>query len=190
VRRRLRAPEFDRLYAADPDPWDFATSPYERAKYDATIRALDGRRFARGLELGCSIGVLTERLAAHCDDLLAVDLADAALTQARARLADLPHVRVERREIPEEFPAGPFGLIVASEVLYYLDDPALEAAVEAIAAALEPGGSLLAVHWRPHTRTYPQRGDDVHARLAALGWPAGASERTPRYALDRLDRPA
>ena len=153
MRQRLRAPEFDRLYAADPDPWDFATSPYERAKYDATIRALDGRRFARGLELGCSIGVLTERLAANCDDLLAVDLADAALTQARARLAGLPHVRVERREIPEEFPGGRFGLIVASEVLYYLDDPALEAAVEAIAAALEPGGSLLAVHWRPHTRT-------------------------------------
>jgi len=99
-------------------------------------------------------------------------------------------VSFERGEIPEGFPDGRFDLIVASEVLYYLDDPALEAAVEAIAAALEPGGSLLAVHWRPHTRTYPQRGDDVHARLAALGWPAGASERTPSYALDRLDRPA
>ena len=190
MRPRVPAAEFDRLYAADPDPWGFATSPYEREKYDATVLALGGRRYRRGLELGCSIGVLTARLAAHCDLLLAVDVAEAALAQARGRLAALPHVRVARREIPEELPDGPFDLIVASEVLYYLDAPALEAAVEAVAAALEPGGSLLAVHWRPATRTYPQGGDDVHARLAALGWPAGVTARTPRYALDRFDRPA
>ena len=33
---------------SDPDPWDFETSPYEHAKYDATIAALEGRRYARG----------------------------------------------------------------------------------------------------------------------------------------------
>ena len=31
---------FDRLYAANPDPWGFATSPYERRKYRASLRAL------------------------------------------------------------------------------------------------------------------------------------------------------
>ena len=43
----------------DPDPWEFETSEYEAAKYDATIAALEGRRYATGLEIGCSIGVLT-----------------------------------------------------------------------------------------------------------------------------------
>ena len=68
VTERVGPAFFDDLYAADPDPWDFETSPYEAAKYDATIAALEGRRFASGLEIGCSIGVLTDRLRAHCDD--------------------------------------------------------------------------------------------------------------------------
>ena len=78
---------FDGMYAERPDPWGFETSPYEQAKYDATIAALP-RRYATALEAGCSIGVLSERLAAHCDALLGVDVAEAPLAarpRARAR---------------------------------------------------------------------------------------------------------
>ena len=78
----MSAEYFDELYRADPDPWDLATSDYERRKYAVTIDALDGRRFARALEIGCSIGVLTERLAPWCDDLLAVDAAPRAVEAA------------------------------------------------------------------------------------------------------------
>jgi len=191
MRTRLRANYFEGLYEHDPDPWDFATSDYEARKYDATLAALGDRRRRSALEVGCSIGVLSERLAERCDALLAVDAAPSAVAQARRRLAGLPHVRVEERELPEAMPRGPFDLVVCSEVLYYLDPAALDATIDGLAAALEPGGSLLAVHWRPETRTYPLRGDEVHARLAdRLGWPAGTHARTERYVLDRFDRPA
>ena len=63
MRPRLTAGYFDELYAGDPDPWGFETSAYEQAKYAATIDALEGRRYATALEIGCSIGVLTARLA-------------------------------------------------------------------------------------------------------------------------------
>ncbi len=63
---------FDDLYAHDPDPWQFETSAYEAAKYDATLDALPIERFASALEVGCSIGVLTARLAPRCDELLAI----------------------------------------------------------------------------------------------------------------------
>ena len=33
LRPTLKPDHFDALYAADPDPWNFAASPYERAKY-------------------------------------------------------------------------------------------------------------------------------------------------------------
>ena len=56
----MGAAYFEALYAADEDPWDFTTSAYERAKYDRTVAALGDRRFARGLEVGCSIGVEAE----------------------------------------------------------------------------------------------------------------------------------
>jgi hypothetical protein len=37
-RQTLRPEYFDALYSADPDPWKFAASPYERAKYRLTLR--------------------------------------------------------------------------------------------------------------------------------------------------------
>ncbi|MDX1541958.1 MAG: SAM-dependent methyltransferase, partial [Geminicoccaceae bacterium] len=74
-RQSLPASYFDEKYAADPDPWAFATSAYEAAKYQATLDALPRARYGSALELGCSIGVLTERLAARCTSLLALDVA-------------------------------------------------------------------------------------------------------------------
>ena len=186
MRPRLTAGYFDDLYAADADPWDFETSPYERRKYDATIAALEGP-YETGLEIGCSIGVLTARLGEHCGSLLALDSAQAAVDGARERLAGMRNVTVERRELPEDFPDGPFELIVCSEVLYYLDDAAFSAMLTAIARELAPGGSLLAVHWRPETQTYPLAGDEVHERLTARFGAPAFRDRTPEYALDRFD---
>lgn len=175
---------FDDLYASDPDPWDLETSPYEAAKYDATIAALEGRRFACALEIGCSLGVLTAKLAPLCDSLLAIDVAEAALNRAQERV---PDVDFERREVPEEFPDGAYDLIVSSEVLYYLDVPAFDATLNAIERTLIPGGALLAVHWRPVAERYPFTGDEVHARLTQrFGTPAYARQ-TDKYNLDRFD---
>ena len=181
---RLGPAFFHDLYAASADPWDFETSAYEAAKYDATIAALGGRQFASALEIGCSIGVLTERLAGRCDELLAIDVAGAALDRARARV---PAAEFELREVPEEFPDGAYDLIVVSEVLYYLDDPAFEATLNAIERTLIPGGVLLAVHWRPDAPSYPLTGDEVHQRLTRRFGPPSQSLRTPKYNLDRFD---
>jgi SAM-dependent methyltransferase len=191
MRARLEPEYFERLYAERGDPWGFATSPYERSKYERTVAALGPRRFGRGLEVGCSIGVLTEMLADRCDDLLAVDCSALAVERARLRLAGRPDVRVERRTLPEEAPQGPFDLIVCSEVLYYWSRDLLVEALGALRAALAPEGSLLAVHWRPRTRTYPLQGDEVHAILAReLGdLRRAVSLAEPLYRLDRYDAP-
>ncbi len=160
---------FDAFYAANgPDPWGFADRWYERRKRAVTLAALPRRRFGRALELGCSVGVLTEELAGRCDDLLATDLSDAAVTAARQRLAGRPGVRVERSPDPRSVPAGPFDLVVASEVLYYLDAAGRAAVTAALVAGLAPDGVLLACHWRHAVEDYPADGDTVHAELAGL----------------------
>ena len=47
-----------------------------------------------------------------------------------------------------------------------------------LSARLAPGGSLLAVHWRPQTRTYPLQGDEVHELLRSRpGLELGFSEQ-------------
>ena len=188
---RLEPGYFERLYERDGDPWSFATSPYERDKYEQTLAALEGRRFATALEAGCSIGVFTEMLAPSCDELLGVDASERALAAARERVAGQAHVRLQRRVLPEELPAGPFDLVVCSELLYYWDEELLLAALGSLEAAVAPGGSLLAVHWRPRTETYPLQGDDVHRLLREHTTLVPALERVePRYRLDRFDRPA
>jgi SAM-dependent methyltransferase len=189
----MTAEYFEQLYAREEDPWDLATSAYERAKYDATVAAIDDLvPVGRALEVGCSIGVLTARLATRCDEVLAVDCSPLAVARARARLAGVPGVTVERRCLPEDTPAGPFDLIVCSEVLYYWDAALLSRGLELLRAALAPGGALLAVHWRGPVRHYPLGGDEVHRLLLARrdGLVHARSLERPRYLLDRLDRPA
>lgn len=163
----LPAGYFDALYAQDTDPWGFRTRWYEQRKYACGLAALPRERYRRGYEPGCSIGVFTAHLATRCDWLLASDLAEAPLRTARERLARLPHVDVERREVPGDWPSGRFDLVVISELGYYLDPADLRRLWAAAIGALEPGGTLLAAHWRHPVADYPQTGDAVHDALAA-----------------------
>lgn len=187
----MSAEYFEELYRRDADPWDLATSDYERDKFAQTVAAV-GRRRGRALEVGCSIGVLTAALARVCDDLLAVDASEHAVLAARDRVRDLPHVRVERRAVPAEMPGGPFDLIVCSEVLYYWDAEGLAGLWALLRAALAPGGAIVAVHWRGPVRHYPQDGDGVHDLLRAERGDlvVGVSAVHARYRLDRFDRAA
>lgn len=165
MRERLEREYFEELYAESKDPWDFETSGYEQRKYQRTLQALGGRRFKRALEVGASIGVFTGLLAPFCNELIALDLSERAVAVARERLSGYEQVRVERRGVPEEMPEGPFDLIVASEVLYYLTRELMLAALEGFEHELAPGGLLLVVHWRKETKTYPLQGDEVHELL-------------------------
>ena len=179
---------FDRLYASDPDPWKFATSEYERDKYAATLAALPRPRFARAFEVGCSIGVLTRQLAARCDAVLAVDVADAALQAAAARCQDQAHVRFARMVVPQDWPPGAFDLILFSEVLYYLDDAARAVAARLSLQSLSPGGALALVNWHGPTDGFCTGDDAAEAMIAACA-PAlrpVTQQRAEKYRLDVL----
>lgn len=158
---------FDSLYAASADPYGLATRWYERRKYAVSLALLPRERYRDAFEPGCSIGVLTRMLAARCDRLLACDAAEAAVRQAKERTRLLENVRVEQRALPDDWPAGEFDLIVASELLYYFADADLDQVLARAVTALRPDGSLLAVHWRHEATGYPRTGDSVHEILAA-----------------------
>lgn len=142
---------FEQLYTRDPDPWQFATSEYERDKYAATLEALPPGRFRQAFEVGCSIGVLTRHLAPRCDTLLAVDVAEAALRQAEDRCEDQPWVEFAPMAIPAQWPEGEFDLILFSEVLYYLGIPGIHEAARRTLASLAPGGTVVLVNWHGAT---------------------------------------
>jgi SAM-dependent methyltransferase len=158
----LPAEYFQRVYAESDDPWGFATRPYEALKYKATLAALPRERYRSAFEVGCSIGVLTRQIAGRCERLLAVDVAERALEQARERCRSLPHVRFERVAVPANFPDENFDLILVSEVGYYWGWDDLARAQQLIVEHLQPGGHLLLVHWTPYVEDYPLTGDQVH----------------------------
>lgn len=182
---------FDAVYAANADPWGFETSAYEACKYNATLEALPQARYANAFEAGCSIGVLTHRLAERCGRLLSVDVSEAALDQARDRCRDQPNVAFERRVLPGEFPdaAGPFDLILVSEVGYYFSEADLGRFRACCAGALARGGTLLLVHWTAPVHDYPLTGDSVHeAFLSDPAFRHVHGAREPEYRLDVLAR--
>jgi hypothetical protein len=177
---------FDDLYAADPDPWRFASSDYERAKYDATMAALPAPCFAAGFEVGCSIGVLTRQLAGRCTSLLAVDVAEAALVQARARCAGIPHVTMQRMRIPAEWPDRVFDLVLLSEVLYYLSPDEIVWTAFRTRACLSRGATVLLIHYILPT-DYPCSGDVAsEIFIANAGLATALQRRETRYRLDLL----
>jgi len=145
--RRDRAAVFDGLHAADPDPWDAATSGYEREKFAATLAALPRRRFARALDVGCSAGVLTKRLAERCAAVTAVDVSAVALSAARRRCAGRP-VSFACGEVPDFWPRGRFDLVLLSEVLYFLEPEEVRRVARRTARSLGPSGTAVTVNWR------------------------------------------
>ncbi len=163
---------FDRMYEASPDPWGFTSRWYERRKYALTLAMLPRERYDHAFEPGCSIGVMTEQLASRCTRLLACDAAEAAVRSAARRTAGHPGVRVEQRVLPRDWPPGRFDLMVFSEILYYFGGDDLQRVLDRSVAALPPGGTLLAVHWRHPVPEYPRSGDDVNE---VLGRQAGLS---------------
>ncbi|AHJ96084.1 SAM-dependent methyltransferase [Hymenobacter swuensis] len=184
---------FDDVYRANDDPWNFETSPYEQAKYAATLAALPKTEYDTAFEIGCSLGVLTEQLAPRCGHLLAVDIAAAPLERARQRCAHLPQVTFQLLRVPEEFPEEEFNLILVSEVGYYWSPDDLRQASERIIEALRPGGHLVLVHWTPPVHDYPLTGDDVHEFFLRQAGPEGplqhiSSQRHAQYRLDVLTR--
>ncbi len=157
---------FERLYAADGDPWDFESSWYERRKYAITVAALPEPHYRRGFEPGCSIGVLSALLAPRCEQLLAVDLLAGPVARTAERLRGSTGVTVEQRLVPEEWPDGPFDLVVLSELAYYFDADELERLMDVAVRTATPDATIVAVHWRGDT-DYPLTGDQAHRLIGA-----------------------
>lgn len=157
---------FDQLYRrSGGDPWRFDTSPEERLKFARTLGLCGPGPFESVLEIGCSIGTFTELLAPRCTTLLATDISGQAVRAARGRLAALPQVTCEVRDVRHAFPQGHFDLVVASDVLYYWAIDEIVDVLRHIERGLAPGGILVTLHYVPRIGTVLD-GDEVHDLLA------------------------
>jgi SAM-dependent methyltransferase len=180
---------FSRVYAESDDPWNFESSEYESQKYEQSFRALARETYENALEIGCSIGVFTAKLARICKRLHAIDVAEAAVQKARQRCGAFGHVHFSVMCLPETYPNDLFDLTVLSEVGYYLTPQELAKLADEITDHSVADGHLLLVHWLARVPGRELRGDDVHDHfLTRSEWSLLSSGRESLFRIDVLQR--
>lgn len=115
-----------------PDPWLERWLPLITDKAGSTPV----------FEIGCGYGDDTVTFAAAGLDVVAIDLADDVVAQARQRV---PQARIEQRDIRASFPVdrASVGVVVASLSLHYFPWAETVSIVSRIGAVLRPGGVLI-----------------------------------------------
>jgi 2-polyprenyl-3-methyl-5-hydroxy-6-metoxy-1,4-benzoquinol methylase len=177
---------FESMYAEREDPWEFASSQYERDRYAAIVRALGNRRYRRAFEPGCSIGILTAQLATFCDRVEAMDISPTAVTRARLHCKRLTNVQILCGSLLDMIPEGEIDLVVFSEIGYYFTEIQLSSVATGLVKQMSPEGTLLAVHWLGSSRDHVLDGDRVHTVLKTLpNLSLVQAGRCPGFRLDR-----
>lgn len=159
IRRILQAlPQrwvFEGMYSLCGDPWRYRGSAQETRRYDdlldcmRSVRSPEEWRQSRILEVGCSVGAFTQRLL-ELDprEVIALDISATALARARSSVSS-PRVSFLRQDIYAEPPPSGCDFMVASDVLYYTEDPSVLAATrDRLLEALAPRGLVLVAHTR------------------------------------------
>ena len=162
-----RTAYFKDLYSANNDPWNLdAADPQRTAwKYDWVLERLQRERYQRAFELGCGNGNFTKLLALRCDEVVASDIAPAAIEEARRRVT-MANVQFQQGDIIEDvFPTERYDLILAQEVLYFVPWHKAFAVCKKLVDGLMPngelviaeldGGSISAMHHRVLPRLIP-----------------------------------
>ncbi|WP_069162861.1 SAM-dependent methyltransferase [Nocardia altamirensis] len=156
---------FEEIYANELDPWGFDTHWYEARRRALLMASLPKARYRRAFEPGCAIGTLSIELASRCDHLVATDVIDKALAEARTRVehnCDAGTVEFRQWALGQSWPQEQFDLIVLSEVCYYLEASTVEQVLLEVVSHCEPAATVLCAHWRRPVPDYTLTGDEVH----------------------------
>ena len=166
------------------DGWDRdeAVRTYSRAAFDRLTRICGERGIrlegARICDFGCGTGLLTEKLAPVCSDVVAVDTSVRMLDQLRGKIErlGLSNVRTTSEAVThgglrEDALLGlPFDLIVCSSVCGFLDD--YPGTVGTLVRLLGPGGLFVQFDWEPDPHSQEPFGlnrDQVKQTLSDSG---------------------
>jgi SAM-dependent methyltransferase len=168
VRERL----FDRMQAV----YIHEAAP-EQERYQRTLVAVEDCVGANVwndvLEIGCSQGLFTRRLAERCNSVTAWDISPSACKATALRCADSVNVHVEQMDMQRDRFEGKYDLVFALDTLQYLHGRRrFENVVNKIVRATRCGGHFVFSGWRVYEevreawwqRWFPE-GIDQHLAL-------------------------
>ena len=156
--------ELQAAYDSVHDAYDAFWLVEAGAPTEALVQTLPWRGAERVFEAGCGTGYATALLAERAGSVLAVDLSEGMLAEARTRLAakGARNVRLVAGDALDALcNEGPFDLVFSSWVLGYIP---LKPFFAAASGALAPGGRLAFVVHREHS---PREPLEIFAALVA-----------------------
>jgi len=162
--REAAAQKFFREHAAD---WDRIRALHvsETDVEAAMLNALGPGPFSFLVDLGTGTGRALELLGGRYTRALGIDVNQAMLTYARARLAKSGNANAQVRHgdiYALSLQDQSADAVIMHQVLHFLSDPAL--AIREAARVLKPGGKLLIVDFAPHALEF-LREQEAHERL-------------------------
>jgi hypothetical protein len=171
----VRPPDFDALYAADPDPWKVRDRWYERRKEAVLLALLARERYQHAWDAACGTGALALALTSRCDHVTASDASSQAVRLTADLLAGTSHGTAVVSSLPAVPPlTSPPDLVVLSEVLYYLPDEERARSLHAVGEVAADKAEVVVVHWRHHPDDAFLPGaaatQEADARLRRDGW--------------------
>ena len=120
--------------------------PAEQERYQLILGAtkqLIGR-WGDAIEIGCSKGLFTIKLAERCSSVFASDISPRACAATAERCAAFPNVKVARLDIQRDSIIGEYDLVFVMDTLVYVHGRArVESAISRLVRAIRPGGLLV-----------------------------------------------
>lgn len=163
-------PDFEAMYARDPDPFGVRDTWYERRKLRVLLATLRRERYAAAWDPACGTGDLAVALASRCEHVLATDASQQAVRISTALSQGLANVQVRHLRLPDlPTTASAYDLVIVAEVLIYLKAQDRFRTVQLLDTVTRsaPEAEVLAVHWRSHPHDAQLSGADVTEELGA-----------------------
>jgi len=139
------ADALERLFRVREDPWHFLSDPYEEARLTFLQQLVLRVPHRSILEVGCAEGLLTAWLTTVAERVVAVDVSATACARTRARAMRATVVVANMGSFE---PGEQFDLVICSEALYYMRDPAA-----ALTRLRQMGACVLLTYTRRERRT-------------------------------------
>jgi hypothetical protein len=155
----------------------------------ALVATLSRNAYGRAYEPGCGDGEITSILARRCHTVVATHERRDQIARVRRRCAHFDNVVVSRADPSQGPPPGRYDLMILNDTGFLYSPMVLSELAGRLAAYLQPGGELIAVHGLGSNEGHRLDGDAVHCLLGAnlpLDWTGGA--RHVGFRIDRWER--
>ena len=142
-----RRHEFEHKYRSQGDYFGYTTTPYELTKYEQTLSLMRAWRTGKNtaLEIGCSVGVFTAKIAREFDCVTAVDIAGEALALAEKQVAGAGKVSYVQSDLISLTLDKRYDVIFCAEVLMYVRERDSALACQILDSHLAPDGLIIEV---------------------------------------------